>query len=845
VSTTNILAAAVTYIKEHCAGKTEQKIQHELQTIVELSDEVVQEAFAMVKTAQSASEKKFAPINGHSTKEEIAQARVAVADVPVAVEGPQSSTVIDPLPELPAFLKGINNWVRWKLEPSADGKPTKVPYRLDGRKAASTRPEDWTDYHRAVAGAVLDDKQGVGFVVNGGIVGFDLDGCRNPQTGELAPWAEQIIDALESYTEITPSQTGARVWVRGELPGKDKVFNLDPAVGFGDKVKIEVFTEARYFTVTGDSYFEPSGDVEERDMTAVYQMLHDIRANHPAPTPRKDSVDTDAGEPTKIELLGTFGTTKYDIFMHGEIESREPFVISNRIGRLTYPSQSEADMGFATVLAIQYNGDVQKIDGEFRKSALYRPKWERADYRNKTITKAVESGETVKANSVPMLTVEIAAMAEDRAPAYTISLEEVEAEIKKDFPVIPLPAQGGPTWDDSILYGLVGEIVKRAVEYSESHPAGIYLDLLVSLGNVFGRSAYFNVNHTKHYTNEFMVRVGPTSKGRKGGGRDTVDEIMRLVDSDWLKDRTMSGFGSGEAVIDQLRDASQQTVRNRQKGTDGFKTITVPGVADKRLCVRAGEIAGTFEVASRQGSLMSVILRDGWDSKPLMNTVKGKTDGLSNSASCREPHLSVSGDSTKEELIAKMPDNSAENGFGNRFLYVYVYRTKLCPLGGPEIVWDKEITRLYEVVQFAKTQRYVGLSKSAEKVWARMYAEIDNQTIPGLAGKMVARAAAHIRRLALILAVIDKSPVVESKHLQAAKKLWDYCEQSAQYIFTGVTREQAKIVRHVEKSGATTATQVCRDLFQRNRPMAWVQSQIDDLIATGQLQCQNHVITKK
>lgn len=89
--------------------------------------------------------------------------------------------LVDQLPDVPAFLKNIPNWIRWKLE-TVNGKPTKVPYRVDGRKAAATRSEDWTDYQTAVTGAVINQEQGVGFVVNGGIVGFDLDGWLPTRT---------------------------------------------------------------------------------------------------------------------------------------------------------------------------------------------------------------------------------------------------------------------------------------------------------------------------------------------------------------------------------------------------------------------------------------------------------------------------------------------------------------------------------------------------------------------------------------------------------------------------------------------------------------------------------------
>jgi putative DNA primase/helicase len=306
---------------------------------------------------------------------------------------------VDPLPEVPAVMKEKSQWVRWKLEPGANGKPTKIPYQINGAKASSTNPNTWTDYRTAVEGVKINGSGGVGFVVTSGIVGFDLDGCRDPKTGNVAEWADRIIELLDSYTEITPSLTGLRVWVRGEAVGKDHVFNLNPAVGYGDKVKIEVFHEARYFTVTGDSYYEDAGDVETRNLVAAYKLLHDIREQYPAPSNTGD-VKADAGEPTKIELLGTFGTSKYDIFTKGEIESQSPFVISNRVGKLTYPSQSEADMAFTTVLAIKYEGDAEKVDESFRQSPLMRDKWLRDDYRENTIKRACETASKLKAKAV-------------------------------------------------------------------------------------------------------------------------------------------------------------------------------------------------------------------------------------------------------------------------------------------------------------------------------------------------------------------------------------------------------------------------------------------------------------
>jgi DNA replicative helicase MCM subunit Mcm2 (Cdc46/Mcm family) len=237
-------------------------------------------------------------------------------------------------------------------------------------------------------------------------------------------------------------------------------------------------------------------------------------------------------------------------------------------------------------------------------------------------------------------------------------------------------------------------------------------------------------------------------------------------------------------------------------------------------------------LASRPESRLDVVLRDGWDGKPLRNVVKGKTaDGISNSLICMEPHLSISGDTTRHELISKMPDGADENGFGNRFLYVYVYRIKLCPLGGPEIDWSNDVLKLYDVIQFARKQGCVGLTPSAKIVWTRMYAQIENSRLQGLAGKMTSRAAAHIRRLALIYAMLDMSSSVGVKHLRAAQLLWEYCEESARYIFNGTTRDQIKLLRWMEKqSEPMTLSTIREEFYQRHKKVEQIKSIVADLV---------------
>lgn len=415
---------------------------------------------------------------------------------------------------------------------------------------------------------------------------------------------------------------------------------------------------------------------------------------------------------------------------------------------------------------------------------------------------------------------------------YAMSQEDFELESEKEYPVYILPTQAGPEWSDSILYGPSGDVIRKASQYNESHPAGMLVDLLVSVGSIIGRGPYFSISSTKHYTNEFMARVGDSSTSRKGTGRDVIDEILKLADPGWYSDRVESGFGSGEAIVGRIRDphVEMRMVKN------AWQQINVPGVTDKRLCIREGELASVFVLAGKPESRADIVLRDGWDGKPLRNLVKGKSrDGLSNSAKCEEPHISISGDTTISELRRKMPPGADENGFGNRFLYVYVYRVKDCPQGSPPLNWDKEILYFQKAVQFAKTVRHVSMTESARKWWNNNYSKFEHDGPSGLAGKFTSRGSAHLRRIAMLYALLDMKDQIRLEHFHAARRLWEYCSDSAMFIFGGMTREQLQVIQWVTMRGPVTFKQIRDDLYQRHKPVAAIRVVVNDLVKSGRL----------
>ena len=177
--------------------------------------------------------------------------------------------------EIPAIktLAKFKQWVLWRHE-QVDGKFTKVPYRSDHRKAASTRQGDWCSFQEAVAAKIRHDGigyTGVGFVFSlerqNHIVGVDLDHCRDPATGKIEREAMEIIEQFNSYTEVSPSGTGIHIYCYGRLePGAPKRTSRTAWVNG----VIEIYDNQRYFTVTGEHLEDWPDDLNRADEAVAW-----------------------------------------------------------------------------------------------------------------------------------------------------------------------------------------------------------------------------------------------------------------------------------------------------------------------------------------------------------------------------------------------------------------------------------------------------------------------------------------------------------------------------------------------------------------------------------------------
>lgn len=146
---------------------------------------------------------------------------------------------------IPDEIKQQAKWVMWRWE-FRKGKWTKPPYQVNGELATSTDPATWTDFESALKAFQNGGKwDGIGFTLSKDdpYVGIDWDNCISP-SGEINPKVLALVRDIDSYTEVSPSGTGLKTLLRGELPagGHHNKF---------DDIEVGVFDCSRYFCITG------------------------------------------------------------------------------------------------------------------------------------------------------------------------------------------------------------------------------------------------------------------------------------------------------------------------------------------------------------------------------------------------------------------------------------------------------------------------------------------------------------------------------------------------------------------------------------------------------------------
>ena len=152
------------------------------------------------------------------------------------------------LPTALAPLVALPHWVLWRWTKTEKGKWTKVPYQPNGWKAKNNDPATWSSYDVVISAQGTGKFDGIGFCLfNGNIAAFDIDDCRNADTGVIDSWATGLVERTGSYSEITVSGTGLRIIGFGHGP------RLQRKLPVHNGVTLEAYRNTqRYIVITGN-----------------------------------------------------------------------------------------------------------------------------------------------------------------------------------------------------------------------------------------------------------------------------------------------------------------------------------------------------------------------------------------------------------------------------------------------------------------------------------------------------------------------------------------------------------------------------------------------------------------
>ena len=271
---------------------------------------------------------------------------------------------------IPDELKQLKQWVCWNKE-IRDGKETKVPYIPYSQtdKASSTNNSTWRTFAETVKAFEASKHDGIGFVFteNDPYCFIDLDKCFDANTGEVADWASGVIQKLNGYTEISQSDKGLHVIIKAELPEDSG----------NRKGGFEIYTQGRYCAMTGNMLNGYPRTIETRQ-EQVNQICVDIFGKPEPKEPSKTQPSTINLSDNEIieKASNAKNGLKFKLLMAGDISG--------------YPSGSEADLALVDLIAF-YTQDRGQILRIIEQSALYDDKWEREDYQDRTIDKALSN----------------------------------------------------------------------------------------------------------------------------------------------------------------------------------------------------------------------------------------------------------------------------------------------------------------------------------------------------------------------------------------------------------------------------------------------------------------------
>jgi hypothetical protein len=293
---------------------------------------------------------------------------------------------------IPLELRRKPQWVVWRYE-RRDGKWTKPPFSVHtGHKASSTDPTTWVSFTAALKAYKSGSWNGVGFVPlpEDELVVVDQDNNTDLK----------LVTELNTYAERSPSGRGLHIVAHGCKP--DRECSKNGPLEMYDGLTKDGKAGGKYLTFTGARLKEARHTIHNRQdaITSIYERLLKPSSNGKAHTEKPAPPANDEPQPAVTDDEADELIEKAKKAKNGDKFSK--LWAGDWRGVVTKDqSQSAADLALCSMLAFWFAKDKAAMDRQFRRSDLMRDKWNRDDYRNDTLDKAIEGcGEVYEASRI-------------------------------------------------------------------------------------------------------------------------------------------------------------------------------------------------------------------------------------------------------------------------------------------------------------------------------------------------------------------------------------------------------------------------------------------------------------
>lgn len=527
------------------------------------------------------------------------------------------------LNNLPMELRQLPQWVCVDMTPREDGLPKKFPINpRNGRMADVTDPSTWGTFEECVR----TGSKTIGFVFTKddpySVIDLD-DKDHDPATPEQKARHQKLLDAFETYTELSVSGKGYHIIAKGWIGGGLK------------RDKIELYSHSRYMIMTGN--------VTRNAPIANYQELLSALAEEMRPSSNElaelEERESNLSDADLVERA--MYAKNGDKFLH----------LSNGEWRdMGYPSQSEADYALMAILAF-YTPSNEQVRRIFRMTPM--GKREKATKNNRYLNYNLQ-----KIRSVQQPLVDVSALT--RAPVPSAPLPPpatpAPAPIAAPVPVAPVPLQP-PTYGARTLAGLalppglIGDVATYIYSAAIRPVPEIALAAAIAfVSGICGRT--YNISGSG--LNQYVILLAKTGSGKEGAASGIDNLISAIKQKVPMVDQFVgpSAFASGQSLIRWL---DKQPCFLSILGEFG---LTLQQLCDPR--------ANSAQVMLKK-VLLDLYSKSGW-TKILRPSVYA--DSEKNTNSIQAPNVTILGESTPETFYNGLDQSHISEGLIPRFSIV-------------------------------------------------------------------------------------------------------------------------------------------------------------------------------